>query len=491
MGRLRVPVAWLFLAAAAALVRDASGAGAKPTDPGEDFRFFSAMYRRCEFECGQTGCASATHEGATFAPTPCVPSCARNGVGLNGAPPPEFPLAMRLTGWDCAADCRYRCMRTLEDVRATLGLNAAKYFGKWSFDRVAGVQELVSSLASLANLAAHAWHLPRLARAAFRAAFPTAAAAAPPRPTTPEGAAFAPMWFAYALVNIHGWARSAVFHARDTPATHDADYLGANGIMFFAVFAAFVRRLGPAGARASRWVPAAIVALAALAAHVAATRTPAIAPTGERLRFRHALNMRVMILCSVAHWTLMLLWAFGFTGGVSAAAKKKKHPGRVALALACASFHVAAAAEVFDWPPALGLVDAHAVWHCGTPLSVWLWNVFVRADVEGEDARALAELEEWTARARRWLFAFLYSETETETETKTKTKTKTKTETKRPAAAKRQRAPAPAPAPAPAGGGAEMRPNLTPEERVVAEKKAKKAALALRRLESSAGLKIH
>ena len=80
---------------------------------------------------------------------------------------------------------------------------------------------------------------------------------------------------------------------------------------------------------------------------------------------------------------------------------------------------------------------------------------------------------------------------ETETETKTKTKTKTKTETKRPAAAKRQRAPAPAPAPAPAGGGAEMRPNLTPEERVVAEKKAKKAALALRRLESSAGLKIH
>ena len=113
MGRLRVPVAWLFLAAAAALVRDASGAGAKPTDPGEDFRFFSAMYRRCEFECGQTGCASATHEGATFAPTPCVPSCARNGVGLNGAPPPEFPLAMRLTGWDCAADCRYRCMRTL------------------------------------------------------------------------------------------------------------------------------------------------------------------------------------------------------------------------------------------------------------------------------------------------------------------------------------------------------------------------------------------
>jgi hypothetical protein len=209
--------------------------------------------------------------------------------------------------------------------------------------------------------------------------------------------------------------------------------------------------------------------------------------------------MRVMIMCSVAHWTLMLLWAFGWTSGVSAAANEKKHPGRVALALACASFHVAAAAEVFDWPPALGLVDAHAVWHCGTPPCVWLWNVFVRADVEGEDARALA-LEEWTERARRALFAFS-TETETKTKTKTNTKTKTKTktktetetetETKRPAAAKRQRAPAPAPAPSPAGGGAEMRLNLTPEERVVAEKKAKKAALALRRLESSAGLKIH
>ena len=490
MGRLRVPVAWLFLAAAAALVRDASGAGAKPTDPGEDFRFFSAMYRRCEFECGQTGCASATHEGATFAPTPCVPSCARNGVGLNGAPPPEFPLAMRLTGWDCAADCRYRCMRTLEDVRATLGLNAAKYFGKWSFDRVAGVQELISSSPPSRTSP----RTPGTSPGSLAPPFEPPSRPPPPRrlrdPPPPRAPRSRPCG-SRTRSSTSTAGRAPRCSTRGTPRRRTTRItLGANGIMFFAVFAAFVRRLGPAGAREPVG-PRGVVALRRAAAHVAATRTPAIAPTGERLRFRHALNMRVMILCSVAHWTLMLLWAFGFTGGVSAAAKKKKHPGRVAVALACASFHVAAAAEVFDWPPALGLVDAHAVWHCGTPLSVWLWNVFVRADVEGEDARALAELEEWTARARRWLFAFLYSETETETETKTKTKTKTKTETKRPAAAKRQRAPAPAPAPAPAGGGAEMRPNLTPEERVVAEKKAKKAALALRRLESSAGLKIH
>ena len=52
----------------------------------------------------------------------------------------QFTLAVRLTGWDCASDCKYRCMRTIVRVRAVEGLNTAKYYGKWSLERVLGVQ---------------------------------------------------------------------------------------------------------------------------------------------------------------------------------------------------------------------------------------------------------------------------------------------------------------------------------------------------------------
>jgi hypothetical protein len=55
-------------------------------------------------------------------------------------------------------------MRTIVRVREKEGLNTAKYYGKWSFERVLGVQEIVSCLASLANAAVHVWCLPELFR---------------------------------------------------------------------------------------------------------------------------------------------------------------------------------------------------------------------------------------------------------------------------------------------------------------------------------------
>lgn len=58
-----------------------------------------------------------------------------------------------------------------------------------------------------------------------------------------------------------------------------------------------------------------------------------------------------------------------------------RHPGRHALAVCCASWHAAALAEVLDFPPWRGLLDAHALWHCATPACCWLWYRFVAADL--------------------------------------------------------------------------------------------------------------
>ena len=55
-----------------------------------------------------------------------------------GGAPPDFPLSLRLLGWNCDADCKYRCAHTMQAMRAAEGLKPAKYFGKWSFARVWG-----------------------------------------------------------------------------------------------------------------------------------------------------------------------------------------------------------------------------------------------------------------------------------------------------------------------------------------------------------------
>lgn len=65
----------------------------------------------------------------------------------------------------------------------------------------------------------------------------------------------------------------------------------------------------------------------------------------------------------------------------SMSTSRARHPGRHALAMCCVSWHVAALAEVLDFPPWRGLLDAHALWHCATPACCWLWYRFVAADL--------------------------------------------------------------------------------------------------------------
>ena len=118
-------------------------------------------------------------------------------------------------------------------------LRPAKYYGKWSFHRVLGMQEIISSLASVANAAVHVRYLPELLRVSLDRVRPS-----PARNR-------ARLWLVNAVVNVNGWTWSAVFHARDTPRTHFMDYASANAIFFFALFAVLVRVWGRRGGRSA------------------------------------------------------------------------------------------------------------------------------------------------------------------------------------------------------------------------------------------------
>lgn len=380
----------------ACLPRPATGATAKATDKNEDFKYYSRVFLRCVDNCLVEGCAHVTHRDVNFTTGGCVPLCTLDGSTLKpGQYPPEFTLPMRLTGWDCGADCKYRCTRTVVRVRAHEGLNTAKYYGKWSFQRVLRVQEFVSMTASLANAGVHVWFLPELGRVAFGKTLEMENSPSNKNDTSSavnRGWAF--LWFANGVTQLHGWIWSAVFHTRDTPLTHVMDYGSANLIFFVWLFAAVCRTFA---IEKKKILPLFLLFAAATVAHLKHVNRRQEDGTKYHFKF----NMRAMIAMATTTWGLLLWWAFGGKvfgareeGGKKDGYLKKKrtdektrgtpHPGRGYLARCCFVWHVSALAEVLDFPPLWGVLDAHALWHCGTPYTVWLWYQFVRVDVWAE-----------------------------------------------------------------------------------------------------------
>jgi hypothetical protein len=272
-------------------------------------------------------------------------------------------------------------MHRAEDARAGSGEAPVKYYGKWPFTRVLGMQargcrvvcvracaltgvlprvrvpcatcrqEPVSVAMSLANLWAHARGFARL-RGALPPAYPLRA-----------------LWTGYALLNGNAWVWSAVFHCRDTRPTEALDYFSADALLVYALFAALVRVGGLA--RPRQWAPLAAALAAALGLHVHHMAF---------VLFDYGYNMRVCILLGVAHSLLWLCWAHA-----------TRHPQRARLTAVVLAAHAASLLELLDFAPLAGALDAHALWHAATPAVTLAWYAFLAADAR-QHAAAVAKL---------------------------------------------------------------------------------------------------
>jgi hypothetical protein len=264
-------------------------------------------------------------------------------------------------------------MHRAERERAALqpGVPAVKYYGKWPFTRLLGMQvragrasarrllvaaeapawqEPASVAASLANLGVHCAGYARL-RAALPPAYP-----------------LRPLWAGYAALNGNAWVWSAVFHCRDTRLTEALDYFSADALLAYALFAALARaaRL----TRPRQFAPAAAALLGALALHVRHMAW---------VRFDYGLNMRLCVALGVAHSLLWACWAHG-----------TRHPLRWRLLALLLSAHAASLLELLDFPPLRGALDAHALWHAATPAVALAWYAFLADDARYLVAKAKA-----------------------------------------------------------------------------------------------------
>ncbi|KAF5830707.1 Per1-like-domain-containing protein [Dunaliella salina] len=333
-------------------------------------------YRDCLHLCTSTGCAQAVQN--TY-------KC-RHALACHESTRPFVPVSLQITGWGCKDDCRYLCMADVEHRRRLSGKPPSKYYGKWPFRRVLGMQEAASVLFSLANLCAHLYGLSYLLdKSSLLSSTPTEdqknqdAAAAP---SASSASALSQgrypymwLWLVYAGLHLNTWVWSAVFHTRDTRLTERLDYCSAITVIAAGLVVALARTLNLRSKTA-----AALLALAVA--------------SGLGIHLNYMLNVKFdydwnVKVCATIGALSGLAWAVW----VFTVARKQGHPGRYFMLAFLVLTNAAVLLEVLDFPPlfgpkdpdhsemGLGLLDAHAMWHAATvPLTILFYR-FIGTDL--------------------------------------------------------------------------------------------------------------
>ncbi|KAL1920859.1 uncharacterized protein VTP21DRAFT_11494 [Calcarisporiella thermophila] len=271
----------------------------------------------------------------------CVAYCRHNTCGSN----PPLPLSLRLTGWTCASNCGYNCMRTITQEAMERGDPIVQYHGKWPFVRVLGVQEPASVIFSLLNGWVHYKHWKVLSR-------------------LPDSLPIKKFLLGNVIVGLNTWLWSSVFHTRDTSLTEKLDYFSAGFGILYGLYLALLRVFG-----VNRLVlfGGGFVLLSMFIAHVSYL---------SFWRFDYSYNMAASVAVGVVHnfvWSIWATWAISHG---------RKYAWRSILCFLLIT--VAMSLELLDFPPIWEVFDAHSLWHAATIFITPIWYRFLLLDAKYE-----------------------------------------------------------------------------------------------------------
>ncbi|RCH89557.1 hypothetical protein CU098_008455 [Rhizopus stolonifer] len=262
----------------------------------------------------------------------CVDQCASSAHTL--------PLNLRLLGWSVLDDCKYTCMQTITQTAIETGDRIHQYHGKWPFYRIYGIQEIASVIFSILNGLFHYKYFFQLLE-------------------IPSGFKHKNVYLGTSLCGMNAWLWSTVFHTRDLPWTEKLDYFSAGLYILYGLFLAVVRIFNPKGIWFKLWAG---VCGAAYLVHVSYL--------SRLTRFDYGYNMLACLIVGGIQTSIWLVWSimnlrrrsYAWMSGVSVVL--------VGLAMSL---------EVFDFPPWLGLLDAHSLWHAATiPLAPLFYHFLLK-----------------------------------------------------------------------------------------------------------------
>lgn len=275
---------------------------------------------------------------------PCADDCAKSGDFF------RLSIFLKVFGWTCQRNCKYVCMwKTINIIeesqylRTTMGV--PKFYGKWPFVRLLGIQEPVSAIASLLNFLINLYMLRKLVRNQYA--------------QTP----FRYVWFAYGLVSLNAWFWSTIFHTYDVYFTEKMDYFCSFALIMYQFDSFFVRYLLETGRRR---LLGSIVAMSLVffMFHIAYL---------TRVEVNYDYNMAVNFMLGFSNCICWLVWCF-----------KKYYFDHQTYVWQCAVsiglLGLSFLLEVYDFKPLYWVLDAHGLWHLFTVVIPVFWYNFLIDD---------------------------------------------------------------------------------------------------------------
>ncbi|TPX40969.1 hypothetical protein SeMB42_g05804 [Synchytrium endobioticum] len=249
-----------------------------------------------------------------------------------------LPLALSLLQWTCLDNIKYECMHTRTTRRINQGQKILQYYGKWPFTRFMGLQEPASVAFSLMHLYV-SWAGYNKIKRRVSKSFPLRTAY-----LVSTGAA------------MHAWIWSTIFHARDKPWTEKGDYFAAafSIILNTTVCIARVFQL-----RGWRFASLLYISLLYFIFHI-------LYLTAGPFDYRY--NVVAMAVWGLGGCLTWLCWYARYRG----------RPYAWRVGVLSIGLPLGMTLELWDFPPIMGILDGHALWHLITiPIALLLYDFWV------------------------------------------------------------------------------------------------------------------
>ncbi|OAD70587.1 hypothetical protein PHYBLDRAFT_33350 [Phycomyces blakesleeanus NRRL 1555(-)] len=280
----------------------------------------------------------------------CVESCVESS-GLNSSEHVKLPLYLRLLFWTDAQECRYQCMHALTSKAIENGQTVHQFHGKWPFNRVFGIQEPAAVLFSIGNGLFHYHYYKKMQK------------------QLPDNYSLKNGYLVMAITAMNAWVWSTVFHTRDFEMTERLDYFSAGLYIFYGFYIAVIRVFWLTGLPKKAF---GVLCGMLYCAHVTYLSMGS--------RFDYGYNMLACIVIGALQTQLWLIWTVVQYSPLTSNPSRRSYAWMAGLSVVLLS--CAMGLEVFDFPPWLGAVDAHALWHAATIPVIPLFYQFILKDAK-------------------------------------------------------------------------------------------------------------
>jgi len=210
----------------------------------------------------------------------------------------------------------------------------------------------------------------------------------------PQDHPMRPYYLAWAYISINAWFWSSVFHTRDAPWTEKMDYFSAASAIMYALYLVVLRTFhlyAGSGPQPTVSPPVPHRALKPWAITCIITYIGHVTYLSVLPRFDYTYNMAFNLALGLTH---NILWAiYSLPSSRSLLPRfpfrpKAYRPTFVSKAFIFVLLTTAATAlELFDFPPWMFIVDAHALWHLSTVPITKFWYDFLVEDALDEGWR--------------------------------------------------------------------------------------------------------